>query len=282
MIYRYLTLKYKTMKKSFTILLLFLFTLGGYSQEQRVYESCTYLNNVSVSEIPRFIELYKQFTDMSLGDNRTQSSEWLFRHWYGSGHTFVIYSAYDSMKDYHADTDLAKANINAKIKAVNDTVQQKVLMDEWSELASFWDNHTDEIRVRNTSTGFYAKEDTDFDSPFVMSVGRYNSSGSWGDMGNGFFNWVTVPDVDRNVSLAGGVSYHYMGSGTDLEVWNCYSSLVDFATAVSAKKELSDTAKEGRKVFWSLADGGHEDQIYLHIGHVNMEKGVFDLAGADR
>ena len=59
-------------------------------------------------------------------------------------------------------------------------------------------------------------------------------------------------------------------------------SLVDFATAVTAKKELSDTAKEGRKTFWSLADGAHEDQIYLHIGHVNMEKGVFDLAGADR
>ena len=270
------------MKKSFTILLLFLFTLSGYSQEQRAYESCTYVNNVSVSEIPRFIELYKQFTDMSLGDNRTQSSEWLFRHWYGSGHTFVIYSAYDSMEDYHADADLAEANITAKIKAVTDADQQKVLMDEWAELASFWDDHTDEIRVRNTSTGFYAKEGTDFDNPFVMSVGRYNSSGSWGDMGNGFFYWVTVPDVDNDVSLAGGVSYHYMGSGPDVEVWNCYRSLVDFATAVTAKKELSDTAKEGRKTFWSLADGAHEDQIYLHIGHVNMEKGVFDLAGADR
>jgi hypothetical protein len=31
--------------------------------------------------------------------------------------------------------------------------------------------------------------------------------------------------------------------------------------------------------FWSLVEGSHEDQIYLHIGNVNLEKGIFDLAG---
>ena len=46
--------------------------------------------------------------------------------------------------------------------------------------------------------------------------------------------------------------------------------------------EETEEAKEARKTFWSLVDGAHEDQIYLHIGHVNMEKGIFDLAGKDR
>lgn len=43
-----------------------------------------------------------------------------------------------------------------------------------------------------------------------------------------------------------------------------------------------DEANEASKTFWSLVSGGHEDQIYLHIGHVDIEKGVFDLAGVDK
>jgi hypothetical protein len=31
-----------------------------------------------------------------------------------------------------------------------------------------------------------------------------------------------------------------------------------------------------------MVDGAHEDQIYVHIGHVNTKKGIFDLAGKDR
>ena len=87
-----------------------------YAQDDVTYESALYINDVSISEIPRFIELHKKFTDMSLGENRRMTGEWLFRHWYGSGHTFVIYTQYKSMEDFHKDADIASANIRAKIK----------------------------------------------------------------------------------------------------------------------------------------------------------------------
>ena len=60
------------------------------------------------------------------------------------------------------------------------------------------------------------------------------------------------------------------------------NSLIDFATSVTSLSPQGDAAKESRKTFWSLASGSHEDQIYLHIGHVDLEKGVFDLAGESK
>ncbi len=270
------------MRKLITSLFLAILSFSVYAQDDKTYESATYVNDISASEIPRFVELYKKFTNMSMGENRTLTGEWLFRHWYGSGHTFVIYSQYKSMDDYHKDADIANENIKSKIKAIADEKAQEAIMDEWRELMGFWNNHTDEIRVLYTKTENYSAKDVNFDVPFVMSVGRYNSSGSWGDLGKGFFDWSIAPQVDRGEAMSGGVSYHYMGSGPDVEVWQCYNSLVDFAKAVTSNAEASEKEKEGRKAFWSLADGGHEDQIYLHIGHVDMEKGVFDLAGEDR
>jgi hypothetical protein len=73
-----------------------------------------------------------------------------------------------------------------------------------------------------------------------------------------------------------------MGTSSDIEVWQCYTNLVEFAKAVTAKNKGSEEATKARKTFWSLVDGAHEDQIYLHIGHVNTKKGIFDLAGKDR
>ncbi len=101
-------------------------------------------------------------------------------------------------------------------------------------------------------------------------------------MGNAFFDWRIKPEVEIGSSIAGGVSYHYMGSGPEVEVWQCYNSLVDFATSVTSTTPQSDAAKESSKTFWSLVSGSHEDQIYLHIGHVDTEKGVFDLAGPNK
>lgn len=57
---------------------------------------------------------------------------------------------------------------------------------------------------------------------------------------------------------------------------------MDFATATTTSTTSSDETKETSKIFWSIVSGGHEDQIYLHIGHVDIEKGVFDLTGADK
>ena len=36
---------------------------------------------------------------------------------------------------------------------------------------------------------------------------------------------------------------------------------------------------EARKTFWSMVDGAHADQIYVHVGH--LDNGVFNLAGKD-
>ena len=185
------------------------------------------------------------------------------------------------MDDYHKDADIVNSNIRKQIDATKNKKEKKILENEWSELRGFWDGHTDEIRGTYENTAMLTIDNVDFDTPFVMSVGRYNSSGSWSKLGNAFFDWRIKPEVTKGTSIAGGVSYHYMGSGHEVEVWQCYNSLVDFAKAVSTPSQ-DESIAEARKTFWSLVEGSHEDQIYLHIGYVNPDKGIFDLAGKER
>ena len=70
---------------------------------------------------------------MSLGENRTMTGEWVFRHWYGSDHSSVIYSQYNSMEDFHKDADIANQNIRAKINTTKGTSEKETLMKEWAE-----------------------------------------------------------------------------------------------------------------------------------------------------
>ena len=98
------------MKKNIFLLLL-MGCIVLQAQEKMTIESATYLNGITVAKIPRFIELHKKFTDMSMGPNRKITGDWLFRHWYGAGHTFVIYQQFENMQDYHADGDIAEENI---------------------------------------------------------------------------------------------------------------------------------------------------------------------------
>jgi len=268
------------MKNIFIALTLTLSFYVTSAQTDRVYNSATYINDVAASEVPRFIELHKKFTDMSLGENRKHTGDWLFRHWYGSGHTFVIYEQFNSMEDFHADSDLFLENINNSIDAIKDEATKEATKKEWIEYRAFSDGHKDEVRV-SSPTSVLSAENVNFDIPFVMVVGKYNSSGNWVKMGNAFFDWRIKPEVDSNTSISGGVSYHFMGSGHEVEVWQCYNSLVDFSTSVTNSAPQDDSLAESRKTFWSLVSGSHEDQIYLHIGHVDTEKGTFDLAGKD-
>ena len=268
--------------KKLILLFIALLSISAHAQDDNTYESALYINDVAISEMPRFVELHKKFTDMSLGENRTMTGEWVFRHWYGSRHSFVIYSQYNSMEDFHEDADIANQNIRAKINTTKDTSEKETLMKEWAEYRSFSNNHSDEVRVANKATGLYQLEETDFDIPFAMVVGKYNSSGSWGKMGTAFFDWAIKNAVDSGSSMSGGVSYHYIGTSFDVEVWQCYTNLVELAKGVTSRTEETEEATKARKTFWSLVDGAHEDQIYLHIGHVNMKKGIFDLAGKDR
>jgi len=276
------------MKKIFFTFLITVLSFSTYGQDKRTFESATYFNDIAASEVPRFVELHKKFTDMSLmSKNRKITGEWLFRHWYGSGHTFVLYQQYETMDDYHKDTEIASKNIMEQINGatgdfnVTAEKEKEMLMEERKEYRAFSNGHTDEVRVANEKTGFLTVEDVNFDVPFVMSVGKYNSSGSWSKLGNAFFDWRIKPQVDNGNSIAGGVSYHFMGSGQEVEVWQCYNSLVDFAKSATAQSK-EESALQARKTFWSLVEGSHEDQIYLHIGNVNLEKGIFDLAGENR
>ena len=72
------------------LLFIALLSISAYAQDDNTYESALYINDLAISEMPRFVELYKKFTDMYLGENRIMTGEWVFRHWYGSGHSFVI------------------------------------------------------------------------------------------------------------------------------------------------------------------------------------------------
>ncbi|MDG2372538.1 MAG: hypothetical protein P8L83_07990 [Flavobacteriaceae bacterium] len=276
------------MKKIFFTFLITILSFSTYGQDKRTYESVVYFNDIAASKVPRFIELHKKFTDMSLiSKNRKITGEWLFRHWYGSGHTFALYQQYETMADYHKDAEISSENIMGQINAttgdfnITAEKEKEMLMEEWREYRAFSNGHTDEVRVVNEKTGFLTVDDVNFDVPFVMSVGKYNSSGSWSKLGDAFFDWRIKPQVDNGSSIAGGVSYHFMGSGQEVEVWQCYNSLVDFAKSASTRSQ-EESAIEGRKTFWSLVEGSHEDQIYLHIGNVNLEKGIFDLAGENR
>ena len=77
------------MKKLFLSLSFLLCFVMSNAQNTMTYESVTYINGLGISDIPRFIELHKKFADLAAGENRKATGQWLFRHWYGSGHAFV-------------------------------------------------------------------------------------------------------------------------------------------------------------------------------------------------
>ena len=76
--------------KKLTLVFIVSLSISAYAQDENTYEPALYINDLAISEMPRFVELHKKFTDMYLGENRIMTGEWVFRHWYGSGHSFVI------------------------------------------------------------------------------------------------------------------------------------------------------------------------------------------------
>ena len=45
-------------------------------------------------------------------------------------------------------------------------------------------------------------------------------------------------------------------------------------------KKLTLKHSKWNKKFWTSVSGSHEDQIYVHVGH--LENGTFNLAGKDK
>ncbi len=42
--------------------------------------------------------------------------------------------------------------------------------------------------------------------PFILVIGKYNTSGNQGEMGQAYHDWVTVPAVESGVALFGNHS----------------------------------------------------------------------------
>ena len=135
----------------------------------------------------------------------------------------------------------------------------------------------DEIRSFNPEN-FVGKPDVDWDTNFVFVVGNYNTkSGDWNKLGQAFMNWQTKPGVEKGLQLGGGYSVHFSGSSYDVQVFQGFANFVDFAKSVTTDSLADSTFAPD---FWSEVDGDHEDQIYVHIGH--LVNGKFDLAGPNR
>jgi hypothetical protein len=86
--------------------------------------------------------------------------------------------------------------------------------------------------------------------------------------------WRTKPGVEKGLQLGGGYTTHFSGSGPDLQLFSGFKNIVDFAKSVSTD-DVSNS--EASSAFWSEITGDHEDQIYIHVGH--LVNGKFDLAG---
>ena len=233
----------------------------------------TYLD-VPATKIGKFVELHKIITDMSMGEERTLQGQWVYRHWYGSGPTVVVYTSYGSAAD--AVNNDPWAGFREAWQAGTDE-EKKELESLAQKYAGYLGNHSDEIRTYNTEN-FVAKEDVDWDTNFVFVVGNYNTkSGDWNILGQAFMNWQTKPGVEKGLQLGGGYSTHFSGTSYDVQVFQAYPTIVDFAKAISSEN-VADA--EFAPAFWEEVSGDHNDQIYVHVGH--LVDGKFDLAGPNR
>ena len=269
--------------KKLLLLIVLILSVGLVSngQTKKSYESVTYVR-VNVNKLSRFVELHKKFTDIGISKNYKATGNWLFRHWYGSGHAFVMYEQFDSMNDYYETMDNFGKNIGEKMESIKDAKEKENFTKDFEEWFSMFKGHTDEIRVLNSENSFIIGKDVDFDTPFVFVVGKYSTTGDWGKTANAFVDWRVKPDVNSGAAIGGGVSYHHIGSGSEIEAWQAFKTFGDFASAITSKTPQSDAAKEAGKTFGSLITGFHEDQIYLHMGHVDLTKKIFDLAGPNK
>ena len=228
---------------------------------------------VPLAEIDNFIELHKKVTDMAQGEGRTIKGHWAYRHWYGSGASIVLYDQFDSKAD--AINDDFRAVYGANYAKLSEEAQKEMdaVFTEWW---AYFDGHTDEMRTINYEKYYVSKDAVDWDIPYVFIVGHYNTSGSIADLADAYMDWQARPLVKEGLQLAGGASAHYKGAGSDAQFFSAFENLVDFATTASGQGSDNTAARD---TFWSLVGEGHEDQIYIHVGH--LVDGVFDLAGKE-
>ena len=218
--------------------------------------------DIPIQKIGRFMELHEQVTNMQLGEKRTLQGQWVTSHYYGSGPSVVVQDNYMNAND--AINDDPWVHFREKWQAASED-ERKEIGAMVSEYQSFWNGHTDEMRRIDWQNDHVFNEDADVSGNFILVIGKYNTSGNQGDMGQAYHDWVTVPAVESGVAMFGNHSYHLTGSGSDVMVANGYKSMHEFATSL---ENATSGPAEARQKFWSLVEGDHEDQIYIHQGHI--------------
>ena len=121
-------------------------------------------------------------------------------------------------------------------------------------------------------------ENLDLDNPYVFVVGSYNSSAGNQELIDAYMGWNVKPGVDNGVMWYGGATTHYIGSGSDVQVWAAYKNIADFAVA-NGPEGVRNSEYAGS--FWNLVEGSHSDQIYVHVGNTRNAQGKFNRAGND-
>ncbi len=227
----------------------------------------TYLD-VPTQEIGKFMRLHKQVTDMTM-EYREFKNHWLLTHFQGSGSNVVIWSNYPTVEDVYNDNALSA--IGQAYQNLSDD-QKDGFEQLVSEYLSYWTGHTDEVRVVDWENNVRHSDKHDWDTPFYVLFGDYQTSGDTEMVGDAFNEWLTFPGIDDGSIQSGGFSTHLSGSGSDLMIWSIHGTLDNYVDSISLQGN-----DEGRNTFWSNVDGNHTDRMYVHRGHV--VDGKFDFAG---
>jgi hypothetical protein len=246
--------------------------------------------DLPADKVGEFIRTHKQFMDITLDEDRKIEGQWVYRHWYGSGHAVVVETYFASAED--AVNDNPWDAFSKKWQAASEEKQKRGWSKErdnemysieelealGQKYASFLANHSDEIRSYDWENNFSAKPEVNWDTNFVFVVGSYNTkSGNWNKLGKAYMDWQTRPGVEKGLQLGGGYTTHFSGSGYDVRFFSAYPNLVDFAKSVTTDNVATEG---GGSAFWEEVAGAHEDQIYIHVGHI--KDGKFDLSGSDK
>ena len=240
--------------------------------------------NITYVAVPRvdsesFLDLHKKFTNLSLGESRTLKQSAIFAHAFAGDYTFAIYNFYNSEVDLVVDANISNEILEANIKAMNlDEKAQKEIITEYNDyLAMFIDGHSDQIRTKKglEALGF-EDENIDWSTKKVVVVGKYDTK--WGkntDFREAWIEGNLNALKESGKVLAAYTSRHLYGSGMDWHSYLFYNSWSDFAAYEESNFGGAMNATDIK--FWS-AINGHEDEILMWIGGINLETNTFYYA----
>lgn len=233
----------------------------------------TYLD-VPLNKVNDFVTVHEKVVNMATGEGRTTGNHWVYRHWYGSDHSLMLVDIYSDAVNFVKDDfwGVLRTNIDALPED-----QKKEMQEAVAKWWGYHNNHTDEVRSVDWEGNWYGKENLNLDIPYVFVIGSYNTSGGNQEMIDAYFDWLVKPGVDDGVMMYGGATTHYIGSGSEVQLWGAYSNINDFAKSASEGPNNSEAAPK----FWNLVEGAHSDQIYIHVGNTLGNEGKFNRAGPD-